>query len=350
MQRRYSLGHLILVVVVALSLKSLMVAVDAQGQIAFTSNRDGHVHPMHGFPTSEIYVMDADGGNLRRLTNNPAGDGNPSWSPDGKRIVFTSDRDGHFMDLPRPTTEIYVMDVDGRNARNLTNHPSSDSSPSWSPDGKRIAFDSNRDGRFNWEIYVIDADGRNLQRLTNNPDDDGWADDRYPSWSPDGKRIIFSARRDGHFENKFAVTYEIYAMDADGGNQRRLTENRNNDRYPVWSPDGKRIAFMADRKGNFEQFDIYVMDADGANLQNLTQHRAWDWSPSWSPDGDRIVFDSRRDGNTEIYVMDADGGNLQNLTNNRHGDANPAWLNSPFSVSPAGKKFAMWGWLKQVER
>ena len=340
MRRRYSLGHLMLTVVVALSLTPLMVAVDAQGQIAFSSDRDGN---------SEIYVMDADGGNQRRLTNNPAGDWNPSWSPDGKRIVFESRRDGHVMN-GIPTAEIYVMDADGGNQRRLTNNPSSDSSPSWSPDGKRIAFDSNRDGPFNREIYVIDADGGNLQRLTNNPDDDGWADDRYPSWSPDGERIVFGARRDGHFENKFAVTYEIYVMDADGRNQRRLTENRNNDRYPVWSPDGKRIAFMADRKGNFEQFDIYVMDADGGNEQNLTQHRAWDWSPSWSPDGNRIVFDSRRDGNGEIYVMDADGDNLQNLTNNRHSDANPAWLNSPFSVSPAGKKFTMWGRLKGVDR
>ena len=93
-----------------------------------------------------------------------------------------------------------------------------------------------------------------------------------------------------------------------------------------------------------------VMDADGGNQQRLTENRKNDWSPSWSPDGERIVFWSRRDGNGEIYVMDADGGNLQNLTNNPHSDASPAWFNSPFSVSPAGKKFTMWGWLKQIDR
>ena len=92
------------------------------------------------------------------------------------------------------------------------------------------------------------------------------------------------------------------------------------------------------------------MDADGGNQQKLTENRVYDWSPSWSPDGERIVFMSERDGNPQIYVMDADGGNQQNLTNNPHVDVSPAWLNSPFSVSPAGKKFTMWGRLKQVDR
>ena len=342
MHRRYSLARLILTIVVALSLIPLMVVVDAQGQIAFVSRRDGN---------AEIYVMGTDGNNPQNLTNNPASDHSPSWSPDGKRIAFLSDRDGHFMN-GIPTTEIYVMDADGRNQRNLTNNPSYDTSPSWSPDGKRIAFDSNRDGRFNFEIYVIDTDGRNLQRLTNNPDPNGHPDDRYPSWSPDGKRIVFSARREGHVVHNRDITYEIYVMDADGGNEQRLTDNRNNDWYPAWSPDGKRIAFMSDRKGDAVNFDIYVMDADGGNLQNLTNHRGWDGSPSWSPDGQRIVFNSDRDGprNYEIYVMDADGGNLQNLTNHPVSDAGPAWLNSPFSVSPGGKQFTMWGWLKQIER
>ena len=343
MHPRHSLTHLILGVVVALSLTPLMVAVNAQGQITFVSSRDGHIRDdVPGIPAFEIYVMDADGGNQRRLTNNRAHDASPSWSPDGKRIVFVSHRDGN--------GEIYVMNADGGNPQNLTNNPDDDSSPSWSPDGKRIAFDSDRDGRFNWEIYVMDADGGNLQNLTNNPDDDGWPDDRYPSWSPDGAHIVFTARREEHVENKFAVTYEIYVMDADGGNQQRLTNNRNNEWAPVWSPDGKRIAFYSDRKGTFDNFDIYVMDADGGNQQNLTNNRAWNRAPSWSPNGERIAFSSNRDGNWEIYMMDTDGGNQQNLTNNRHSDGSPAWLNSPLSVSPAGKKFTMWGWLKQVDR
>ena len=345
MQRRTNLAHLILAVVIVLSLAFLMVDVDAHAQIAFSSNRDGNY---------EIYVMNAEGKNLQNLTNNPAADHSPSWSPDGKRIVFMSARDGHVdANHGSPIFEIYVMDADGGNPQNLTNNPHYDMSPSWSPDGKQIAFTSDRDGRFNWEIYVMDADGGNEQRLTNNPDDDGHPANRYPSWSPDGNRIVFSARREGHAVHNLDATYEIYVMDADGGNQQRLTNNRKSELYPSWSPDGNRIAFSADRKGDRVNFEIYVMDADGGNQQRLTNNRIHDRYPSWSPDGKRIAFSSEKDGNwesLEIYVMDADGGNPQNLTNNPQVDVGPAWLNSPFSVSPAGKQFTMWGWVKQVNQ
>ena len=329
MQRRYNLAHFILASVIVLLLTLLMVCVEAQAQIAFMSKRDGHFNP-------EIYVMDADGGNLQRLTNDPNDDRSPSWSPNGKRIVFFSNRDGHVMG-GIPTFEIYVMDADGGNLQRLTNDPNDDRSPSWSPDGKRIAFVSMRDGHVmggipTSEIYVIDADGGNLQRLTNNPDGD-WD----PSWSPDGKRIVFSSRRDGHFIGKAGITEEIYVMDINGGNRQRLTNNRKNDLLPSWSPNGKRIAFAADRKGHFENFEIYVMDTDGGNLQRLTNNPDDDWDPSWSPDGERIAFRSKRDGNAEIYVMDADGGNPQNLTNNPHADGNPAWFAPAVAVTPAGK-------------
>ena len=236
MQRRDNLAHLILAVVVVLSLAFLMVCVDAQAQIAFTSNRDGHAHVK---PTTDIFVMDTDGGNPQRLTNTPGFDNKPSWSPDGKRIAFASDRDGHVNAHGFPSFEIYVMDADGGNQQRLTENPNQDEFPSWSPDGKRIAFASKRDG--NYEIYVMDADGSDPQRLTKNP-----MVDRDPSWSPDGKRIVFRARRDGHVENKFAITYEIYVMDDDGGNPQRLTENRKNEWEPSYSPDGGRIAFAAD--------------------------------------------------------------------------------------------------------
>ena len=308
MQRRDNLTHLILAGVV-LSLTLLMVVVNAQAQITFMSNRDGHVHPRLGWPTYEIYVMDADGGNQQNLTNDPNDDSSPSWSPDGKRIAFESNRDGHFnMPGGLPAYEIYVMDADGGNQQNLTNDPNSDWSPSWSPDGKRIVFNSNRDGnrdgnRNNHEIYVMDADGGNQQRLTDN---DFY--DTHPSWSPDGERIAFMSRRDGHFIGEDGLSSEIYVMDADGNNQRRLTNNRVYDGSPSWSSDGKRIVFSSDR------------DRPG-----------------------QFIF--------EVYVMDANGGNLQNLTNNpHHTDGSPAWFGPAFAVAPAGKILTIWGRLKQVDR
>ena len=298
MQRRDNLTHLILANVVVFVLTPLMIAVAAQAQITFMSNRDGHVHPRLGWTTFEIYVMEVDGNNQRRLTNNPNLDTHPSWSPDGKRIAFASNRDG------------------------------------------------NRDGnRENYEIYVMDADGNNQQRLTDN---DFY--DTHPSWSPDGERIAFISRRDGHFIGEFGLTSEIYVMDADGKNTRRLTNNRKSDSSPSWSPDGKWIIFASDRKGDDVNYEIYVMDTDGGNQRRLTNNRVHDTSPSWSSDGKRIVFSSYRDGNAEIYVMDNDGENQQKLTNNPGNDFGPAWFGPAFVVSPAGKKFTTWGWLKQVDR
>ena len=332
MQRRYSLAHLTLAIVVVLGLTLPMIVVDAQARIAFLSRRDGN---------AEIYVMDTDGGNPQNLTNNPNNDFQPSWSPDGKRIAFASERDGN--------REIYVMDTDGGNPQNLTNNLGNDFYPSWSPDGKRIVFSSNRDGHVidgipTYAIYVIDADGKNQQRLTNNRSND-WS----PSWSPDGKRIVFSARREGHFRNDLlGITDEIYVMDADGGNQQRLTNNRSNDWSPSWSPDGKRIVFTMSDNGT----EIYVMDADGGNQQRLTNNRSNDDQPAWSPSGKRIAFVSDRDKppDFDIYVMDADGGNPQNLTNNPQNDLQPAWFGPAFAVAPAGKTLTIWGWLKQLDR
>jgi len=272
----------------------------AAGQIAFASDRDGNV---------EIYVMNADGSNPRKLTDHPATDGDPAWSPDGTKIAFVSNRDGNF--------EIYVMNANGSNQRNLTRHPDHDWDPAWSPDGTKIAFTSHRDGNF--EIYVMNADGSNQRNLTRHPDYDGG-----PAWSPDGTKIAFRSTRDRTKWNReiYVLNCEIYVMNADGTSQRNLTNHPAQDVYPAWSPDGTKIAFRSNRDGNFE---IYVMNADGSNPRNLTRHPARDEYPAWSPDGTKIAFMSWRDGNREIYVMNADGSNPRNLTRHPAHDSDSAW-------------------------
>jgi Tol biopolymer transport system component len=266
------------------------------GQIAFVSNRDGN---------PEIYVMNADGTNQRNLSQiSAADDYSPGWTPDGNQIAFHSNRDGNF--------EIYVMNADGSNIRRLTQNSADDYFPVWSPDGNQIAFYSNRDGNF--EIYVMNGDGGNVRQLTDNS-----AFDAYPAWSPDDNLITFFSDRDGNFE--------IYVMNADDGSfVRRLTQNSADNRVPEWSPDGSQIVFASNRDGNDE---IYVMNADGGNVLRLTQNPGDDFAPNWSPDGSQIVFHSDKDGNIEIYVMNADGSNIRRLTNNEFTDRDPVWRPAP---------------------
>ena len=331
MRQRYSL----LAIVVALGLRSLVVGADAQAQIAFSSDRDGN---------PEIYVMNADGKNPRKLTNNGFSNTSPSWSPDGKHIAFVSEREGNFAGK---RLQIYVMDANGKNQRKLSRNPFAEWDPAWSPDGKHIAFTSNVD--FHKHIYVVDAtDGKNLRRIGQH-ERVGW----HPSWSPDGKRIAFTSW--SNLEVPGLGNWEIYVMDADGSNQQRLTHNPAHESDPSWSPDGERIAFVS--TGDWRNYEIYVMDADGKNQQRLTRNPARDWHPSWSPDGERIAFASNREGNWEIYVMNADGARqVRKRTKDGSDNTDPAWFDpafavevAPFAVAPTGKKLTMWGWLKQVD-
>lgn len=317
---------------------SAILPADGWGQaprtakIAFTSFRGGN---------DEIYVMDADGTNQRNLTNHAGGDYSPAWSPYGRRIAFYSSRP--------EGTGLYLMNADGTNQRFLTSVGQGDPPAAWSPDGKKIAFTWEVEGLdgvglegvgdgMQSDIAVIDADGGIPRNLTNHP-----GQDKCPSWSPDGKQIAFYASgRNG---------IGIFVMNSDGSNQRRLTLVNTGDLYPDWSPDGKKIVFESSKPGG--KLDIYVMNADGTNRRRLTKHPEHDRHAAWSPDSQSIIFYSERDGQSgEIYVMDANGNNQRNLTNHPAPDgfyARSSWFDPAFalSVSPTGKHIDNWGGVKK---
>ena len=250
---------------------------------------------------------------LVRLTNNSAIDSRPVWSPDGSSIAFASNRDGK--------NEIYVMNADGSNIKRLTNNMVDDGNPSWSPDGRRILFDTERDG--NREVYLMDADGGNQIRLTRNN-----ATDLTATWSPDGNLIAFASNRDtGPPYNPYNL--DIYLMNVDGSNVRRIVDDLEYDVGPQWSPDGREIVFLSGRKGNF---DVFKMNADGTNQRNLTpDYDKADGAPIWSLDGNNIAFTRRIDGKNQVFIMDPDGANLKRVTNNGANNDLPGW-------SPDGAK------------
>ena len=248
--------------------KSATAKFTSTAAIAFHSSRDGN---------SEIYVMDTDGSNMTRLTNNTTVDSDPNWSLDGSKIIFVATRDGN--------SEIYIMNVDGSNPVNLTNNEAEDVSPAWSPNGTKIAFVSTRGSQ--QDIYVMDADGSNQTKLT----DDAHLDDS-PDWLPDGSQIVFASNREGN--------NEIHKMQSDGTNVNRLTNSPEDDLSPVWSPDGHTIAFTSFRDGDAE---VYTMFADGTNDYNITFAVTEDESPAWSPDSAKIVLVSDQ---TDIVIFDAE--------------------------------------------
>jgi Tol biopolymer transport system component len=262
----------------------------------------------------DLYVMNADGSGLRRLTRDPAWDGGPAWSPDGRKIAFTrTSPPGE--GSGRPQSDVYVINVDGSGERNLTDDAVS-GVPVWSPEGQRIAFTSWRDASGLWgnSIYVMDADGSEQRRLTR---DAGFV----LGWSRDGRKLAF-VRAGGRGRGGPAALY-LYVMNADGSGPRRLTRMAQvNYSLPSWSPDGRKIVFVSERDGNFE---VYVMNADGSGQRNLTRHPGHDSDPAWSPDGRKIAFTTKRDGNFEVYVMNADGSGQQNLTRNPAPDRSPVW-------------------------
>jgi len=324
-------GFFTLLLIVVMS-GTTVLASHHKAQIAFSSTRDGNL---------EIYVMNADGNNQIRLTNHPEADFQPSWSPDGSRIAFVSDRNGG-------NDQIYVMDSSGKNVEKLTNG-AFDRHPAWSPDGKRIAYhgyedeDWVEDEEVNFKIFLIAPDGSNRRKLAG----DIPSSDTEPAWSPDSQQIAFVSWREDW-------TGDIGVMDAEGTNQKRLTHTMVNERYPAWSPDGSKIAFSSVMN---EDFVMSVMDADGTDRRNLTEEvldgrTRLIFHPAWSPDGRTIAYRFAEGGLDPggIHLMTADGLYLKPLSDLHKGaDYAPDWFApAGLSVSPVRNRPTIWGELKKL--
>jgi Tol biopolymer transport system component len=271
---------------------------------------NGRIAFAKGGPNGGIYLMNADGTGVERLTSDP-GDGEPAWSPDGSRVAFVrSQGDGH---------DIYVMNADGSEVMRLTSE-GADSVPTWSPDGTKIAFA--RDVPGNQDIYVMAADGEDVNRLTNDP-----LLEYAPAWSPDGLRIAFSA----YVSPPGPV--HIFTMSADGTARSQITDSDLDDGSPAWSPDGTSIVFVRD------SHSIFVVDPDGSGLREVVDPGGFTgglrltFYPTWSPDGTKILFQSGPDGVDQgIYVVNVDGSGLHRLGSDMGFD--PAWQGIPLVSSP----------------
>ena len=301
-------------------------------QIAFYSNRDGNF---------EIYVMDVDGNNPRRLTINPAIDAGPSWGPRGKKIAFHSNRGGNY--------DIFVMDANGNNQINLTNSPDAhDREPDWSPDGDSIAYQSKDTGHY--DILIVSANGKDNRNLTNKPD----SRDQYPAWSPDGASIAFTSNR--------GRNDDIFVMQASGNRPRNLTEKdidgpeglrlaNARDSLPSWTANGKKIVYSSVNSNR-----VWIMDADGKNRKQIVPEHGNDRDAAVSPDGQFVVFQANRNCGDdckeyEVFVADITRARaeLKQITFGGHPHGDFDWFDPAYALSVAqiGKDVTLWGRIKQ---
>jgi TolB protein len=263
-----------------------------------TSGRPISLASLHGRVAfshrDDIWVADPDGRHARRLTRGRGAEFDPSWSPDGRQIAYRDSRRGLNLD-----DEIYVVDAARRRRRNLTRSPSNQWSPAWSPDGRLIAF-------YDGQLAVMSADGSDQHVLTK-------VEGEYPAWAPDGKRIAFMSAEPGARGGN--PNYDIFVANRDGSRLRKLTSWPGEDGWPAWSPDGHWIAFSTTHNAiGGARYALYVMRADGSGKHRLPTGGEGDF-PVWAPDGKTIMFSSPRDSERaeHLWVIRPDGSGLREL-------------------------------------
>ncbi len=268
----------------------------AQTKIAFVSKKSGH---------KELYIIDYDGYNLKQVTNERSLVISPEWSPSGRKLAFTSYKSRN--------PNLIVVSLESKKEKTIANFPGLNANPSWSPDGKKIAFTSSKDG--NPEIYLIDTK-RNIRRLTHFS-----GIDTSPTWSPDGKKIAFTSDRSG--------TPQIYIMDAKKGDNKMIKRVSFSGRYndvPAWSPKEDKIAYSSLRNNRFE---IVILDLTSVKEVPMAESGYSKESPAWSPNGRFIAFSSTVSGVSAIYIMQSNGTGIRRLTFLKGGGFSPAWSSIP---------------------
>ncbi len=315
----------VLTVVFLLALSANFVLA-VEGKIAFMSQRGDD-------EDWTISIMHSDGAGRFELTEGTK----PTWLPDGRTIGFVH-RD-----------DVWTIDSDGTNLARITKSRPDDgiASAAWSPNGRKIAYY----GRLGavWDIFVMDADGKNPKNLTRDPRYHGT-----PSWSPYGNRITFMTLTLVNIQLVVKTDTDIMVMGANGGEIMNVTNRplaKNSD--PSWSPNGKKIAYSASPKPGLwlPPRNIHLINVDGTDPAALTPQDRWayEWNPTWSPDSNMLAFRKQSpDGWTDIYIINADGSNLRNITQT-HGvsEASPSWSPAPLAVSSSGRLVTQWGDLKR---
>ena len=309
---------------------------------------------------SDIYIMNDNGKHVRQLTNTPVSEYRPRLSPNGKHIVFMRNL-GPTVEYPNAQQfDIFIMDADGSNERRLTHHPQNDTYPCWSPDSKQIAFTGIRDGLPN--IHIMELATGNIRQLTKNEDRKAYASS--PSWSPDGQHIVHEQIIGGGGRH-------IYITDIDGKNTRPFLQGPQPhligdtviSKYaPRWSPDGKHVMYKESHK-RYEPNRVVrlanhliVVDKDGKNPKKLEIPKSW-WlnTACWAANGAEILFSADLTGwdtppnlrNYNIYRYRLSDGKITQITDTQYREFDPHWVPGTLSVSPVGKLNVQWGEIKE---